>query len=81
MIALSDTIALAIGLGILGAALYLLAARRRQPRDIRQRIYRRQAGRCGDCGQAMEEGWLKLDEPPGREPELVCTVCHMARHA
>ena len=81
MIALSDTIALAIGLGILVAALYLVAARRRQPRDIRQRIYRRQEGRCSDCGQAMAEGWLKLDEPPGREPELVCSVCHMARHA
>ncbi len=80
MIALADMIALVIGLGILAAALYLIAARR-QPRDIRQRIYRRQEGRCRDCGQAMEEGWLKLDEPPGREPELVCSVCHMSRHA
>ena len=73
--------ALLLGLGILAGAVYLLAARRKQPRDIRQRIYHRQEGRCRDCGQAMEEGWLKLDEPPGREPELVCSVCHMSRHA
>lgn len=81
MIALADNIALVLALGILAAALYLVAARRRQPRDVRQRTYRRQEGRCRDCGQAMEEGWLKLDEPPGGEPELVCAVCHMARHA
>ena len=76
-----DMIALVLGLGILATALYLVAARRKQPRDIRQRIYRRQDGRCCDCRQPMEEGWLKLDEPPGREPELVCSVCDMARHA
>ena len=81
MIALADMIALVVGLGILAAALYLVVARRRRPRDIRQRIYRRQDGRCRDCGQPMEEGWLKLDEPPGGEPVLVCAVCHMARHA
>lgn len=81
MIALADVIALVLGLGILAGAVYLLAARRKQPRDIRQRIYRRQEGRCRDCGQAMEEGWLKLDAPPGGDPELVCAVCHMARHA
>ncbi len=79
--ALADAMALALGLGILATTLYLVVARRRRPRDIRQRIYRRQVGRCRDCGRAMEEGWLKLDEPPGDEPELVCTVCHMARHA
>ena len=80
MMALTELVALVLGLGIL-AALYLLAVRRRQPRDIRQRVYERQEGRCRDCGQAMQEGWLKLDQPPGREPELVCSVCHMARHA
>ena len=80
MMALTELIALVLGLGIL-AALYLLAVRRRQPRNIRQRVYERQEGRCRDCGQAMQEGWLKLDQPPGREPELVCSVCHMARHA
>jgi len=72
---------LVLGLGILATALYLVVARRRQPRDIRQRIYRRQEGRCRDCGKAMEEGWLKLDEPPDGEPVLVCSVCHMTRHA
>jgi len=81
MIALADVIALLVGLGILAAALYLVVADRKHPRDIRRRTYRRQAGRCRDCGRTMEEGWLKLDEPPGREPELVCSVCHMARHA
>lgn len=81
MMALADMMALVVGLGILAAALYLVVARQRQPRDIRQRIYRRQDGRCRDCGQAMEEAWLKLDEPPGGEPELVCSVCHMTRHA
>lgn len=81
MISLADVIALVLGLGILAAALYLVVVGRKHPRDIRQRIYRRQDGRCRDCGQAMEEGWLKLDEPRGREPELVCSVCHMARHA
>ncbi len=80
MMALTELVALVLGLGIL-AALYLLVVRRRQPRDIRQRVYERQQGRCRDCGQAMQEGWLKLDQPPGREPELVCSVCHMARHA
>ena len=80
MMALTELVALVLGLGIL-AALYLLAVRRRQPRDIRQRVYERQEGRCRDCGRAMQEGWLKLDQPPGREPELVCSVCHMARHA
>jgi hypothetical protein len=80
MMALTELIALILGLGIL-AALYLLVVRRRQPRDIRRRVYERQEGRCRDCGQAMEEGWLKLDQPPGREPELVCSVCHMSRHA
>lgn len=78
--ALTELTALILGLGIL-AALYLLVVRWRQPRDIRQRVYERQEGRCRDCGQAMEEGWLKLDQPPGREPELVCSVCHMTRHA
>ena len=73
-------IALVIGLGIV-ATLYLVAVRRKRPRDIRQRIYHRQEGRCCDCQQPMEEGWLKLDEPPGGQPELVCSVCHMARHA
>ena len=81
MIALTDVIALVLGLGIVAATLYLVAVGRKHPRDIRQRTYRRQDGRCRDCGQAMEEGWLKLDHPPGREPELVCSVCHMARHA
>ena len=80
MMALTELTALILGLGIL-AALYLLVVRRRQPRDIRQRVYERQEGRCRDCGQAMEEGWLKLDQPPGREPELVCSVCHMTRNA
>ena len=80
MMALTELVALVLGLGIL-AALYLLVVRRRQPRDIRRRVYERQEGRCRDCGQAMQEGWLKLDQPPGREPELVCSVCHMARHA
>ena len=80
MMALTALIALILGLGIL-AALYRLVVRRRQPRDIRRRVYERQEGRCRDCGQAMEEGWLKLDQPPGREPELVCSVCHMSRHA
>ena len=73
-------IALVLGLGIL-AALYLVAVRRKRPWNIRQRIYRRQDGRCCDCRQPMDEGWLKLDEPPGGQPALVCTVCHMARHA
>ena len=81
MIALADMITLLLGLGVLAAAMYLVVSRRKQPRDIRQRIYHRQEGRCRDCGQAMEEGWLKLHEPPGGEPELVCAVCHMARHA
>ncbi len=76
-----DMIALLLGLGILAGAAYLVVAHRKQPRDIRQRIYQRQEGRCPDCGRPMEEGWLKLDEPPGGEPELVCAVCHMARHA
>ena len=80
MMALTELVALVLGLGIL-AALYLLVVRQRQPRDIRQRVYERQEGRCRDCGQAMQEGWLKLDQPPGREPELVCSVCHMTRHA
>ena len=73
-------IALVLGLGVL-ATLYMVAVRRKRPRDIRQRVYRRQDGHCCDCRQAMDEGWLKLDEPPGGQPELVCTVCHMARHA
>ena len=73
-------IAWVLGLGVL-AAVYLLAARRKHPRDIRQRVYERQEGRCRDCGKAMEEGWLKLDQPPDGQPELVCSVCHMARHA
>ncbi len=71
-------IALAVGLL---AALYLIVRQRRQPQDIRARLYSRQDGRCRDCGQTMAEEWLKLDEPPGGEPELVCAVCHMARHA
>ena len=73
-------IALVLGLGIL-AALYLVTVRRKRPWNIRQRIYRRQDGRCCDCRQPMDEGWLKLDEPPDGQPALVCTVCHMARHA
>ena len=73
-------IALALGLGIL-ATLCLVAVRRKGPRDIRQRVYHRQDGRCCDCQQAMDEAWLKLDESPDGQPELVCSVCHMARHA